>query len=140
MTTIDLLPEADKDAENAVYDALRTYNIDRFGPSGYKALQIALRDNEGKIIGGLMGETARGWLFIKLLFVPEEQRGKGLATRMLQMAEDEARARGCTGMQIDTMSPEALALYLRYGFTIAGRIEGLKGGHDLIWLTRRIDG
>ena len=140
MTTIDLLPEADKDAEKAVYDALRAYNIDRFGPSGYKALQIALRDNEGKVIGGLMGETARGWLFIKLLFVPEEQRGKGLATRMLQMAEDEARVRGCTGMQIDTMSPEALALYLRYAFRIAGRIEGLSGGHDLIWLTRRIDG
>lgn len=139
MTVIDLLPEADKDAEKAVYDALRAYNIDRFGPSGYKALHIVLRDDEGKVVGGLMGETARGWLFIKLLFVPKEQRGKGLATRMLQMAENEARARECVGMQIDTMSPEALTLYLRYGFMIAGRIEGLAGGHDLIWLTRRID-
>ncbi|MCX8996603.1 GNAT family N-acetyltransferase [Rhizobiaceae bacterium BDR2-2] len=136
----ELLADADEAAEDAVYSALRAYNIDRFGPSDQKPLQIVLRDGEGNVIGGLTGETARGWLFVKLLYVPEACRGRGLATRLLALAEEEARKRGCTGMQIDTMNPDALRLYRRYGFEIAGTLGALKGGHTLTWLANRIDG
>lgn len=134
----ELLDGADEDAEKVIYDALKAYNIDRFGPSNHKSLHIVLRDGDGRVTGGLIGETARGWLFIRLLFVPEQQRGQGLALRMLSMAEEEARKRGCTGMQIDTMSPDALKLYRRYGFEIAGSLVGLRDGHDLTWLTKRL--
>lgn len=138
MNEPEFLPEASDDVEKTIYDALRAYNIGRFGPSGYKALQIVLRNSEGQVTGGLIGETSRGWAFIRLLFVPEELRGQGIAKRMLSMVETEARARGCIGMQIDTMSPEALTLYQRFGFEIAGKLSGLSSGQDLTWLTKRL--
>lgn len=134
----ELLHEASEEAEKAIYEALRGYNVGRFGPSGYRKLQIVLKDNAGAVIGGLSGETSRGWLFIRLLFVPEEWRGQGIATRLLEMAEAEARQRGCTGIQIDTMSPEALRLYRRFGFAIAGEVPDLTGGLTLTWLTKRL--
>lgn len=135
---LELLQEASENAEKAIYEALRGYNVERFGPSGYRKLQIVLKDDGGAITGGLSGETSRGWLFIRLLYVPEEWRGRGLGLRLLEMAEAEARRRGCTGMQIDTMSPEALRLYQRFGFAIAGEMPDLTGGLTLTWLTKRL--
>lgn len=134
----ELLEQADDEAQKAIYDRLRAYNLDRFGPSGYKALQIVLRDDADAVTGGIVGETARGWLFIKLLFVPEEARGQGLAQRLLTMAETEAQRRGCTGAQIDTMNPQALKLYQKAGYEIAGRVPDMTGGISLTWLIKRL--
>ncbi|KXG85877.1 GNAT family N-acetyltransferase [Agrobacterium bohemicum] len=127
---------ADKDSEAAIFSALKAYNIDRFGPSDWQELVISLRDDDGTVIGGLCGHTARGWLYTKLLFIPETLRGNGLGPKLLAIAEDEARKRGCKGAYIDTLNPEALAIYQKCGYEIFGAIENFSGMESLSYLKK----
>ncbi|MDA5634084.1 MULTISPECIES: GNAT family N-acetyltransferase [Rhizobium/Agrobacterium group] len=128
---------ADADAEKAIRDPLVAYNIARFGESDKRELNITIRDDENAVTGGLVGYTGRGWLYVQLLFVPETMRGKGTAAKLLAMAEEEARKRGCTGAYIDTMNPDALRLYERYGFTRIGSLAPLSSGQSITWLEKR---
>ncbi|MCZ7480288.1 GNAT family N-acetyltransferase [Rhizobium rhizogenes] len=128
---------ADADAEKAIRDPLVAYNIARFGESDKRELNITIRDDENAVTGGLVGYTGRGWLYVQLLFVPETMRGKGTAAKLLAMAEEEARKRGCTGAYIDTMNPDALRTYQRYGFTRIGSLGPLSSGQSITWLEKR---
>jgi GNAT superfamily N-acetyltransferase len=62
----------------------------------------------------LDAETAE----IKRMFVAPSARGRGHARTMLRALEDEARARGCARVVLDTAAPlaEAAALYLAEGY------------------------
>jgi len=135
---IELSDGADKTANAAILAALKDYNLNRFGPAEWKDLVIALKDNDGAVIGGLSGHTARGWLYTALLFIPQDLRGQGLGPKLLGMAEDEARKRGCTGAYIDTMSPDALTLYQKCGYEIFGSIEDFGPGYALTYLKKSL--
>ncbi|TWF54596.1 GNAT family N-acetyltransferase [Neorhizobium alkalisoli] len=123
--------------EEVILDQLRSYNLKTFGESHRRELTIPLYDDEGTITGGLVGYTGRGWLYISMLYIPENLRGQGLATRIMTMADDEARSRGCIGAYIDTMNPDALRLYLKLGYEVIGRLDSLEGGHCVHWLQKR---
>ncbi|NTF32592.1 GNAT family N-acetyltransferase [Rhizobium skierniewicense] len=133
---ITISTAAEKDSEAAIFAALKAYNLDRFGPSDWQELTISLRDEAGKVTGGLCGHTARGWLYTSLLFIPEDIRGQGLGARLLAMAEDEARKRGCKGAYIDTMSQDALAVYQKCGYEIFGQIEDFSDTVSLSYLKK----
>jgi GNAT superfamily N-acetyltransferase len=125
--------------EATVLELLKAHNIAAFGESHRRELTIPLYDEGGSIHGGLVGYTGRGWLHVAMLFIPEELRGQGLGARMLNLAEAEARARGCIGAYIDTMNPQALRLYLRQGYHEIGSLKGLAGGHAVTWLEKPFD-
>lgn len=123
--------------EATILERLKAFNVATFGQSDRRDLAIELRDDNGTITGGLVGYTGRGWLYVSMLYVPESLRTQGLGTRMLAMAEDEARRRGCIGAYIDTMNPAALALYSRLGYATVGKLDALEGGHVITWLAKR---
>lgn len=123
--------------EEIILNRLKAYNVATFGQSDRRELAVPLYDDGGKVIGGLTGYTGRGWLYVAMLYIPDALRGRGLAARMLDMAEAEARARGCIGAYIDTMNPQALRLYLKQGYREIGRLRDLPGGHSVTWLEKR---
>lgn len=123
--------------EEIILDRLKAYNVATFGKSERRELAVPLHDGDGNLVGGLTGYTGRGWLYISMLYIPRELRGHGLAARMLDMAEAEARTRGCIGAYIDTMNPQALKLYRKQGYTEIGTLKDLAGGHSVTWLEKR---
>jgi GNAT superfamily N-acetyltransferase len=125
------------DEEQAVEDRLVAYNVATFGKSDRRPLSILLRDDAGVVEGGLIGYTARGWLYVRLLFIPEAHRGQGLAPRLLALAEAEAKARGCIGAYLDTMNPQALKTYLRCGYAANGSHGPMTGDLHITWLSKR---
>lgn len=124
--------------EKAVEAPLVAYNLDRFGQSDMQKLGIFLHDMDGNVEGGLVGRTARGWLYTQLIFIPDHLRGQGLAGRLLAAAETEARKRGCTGAYIDSMNPDAVAAYQKYGYEIAGGVGPFSAGNGLTWLSKKL--
>jgi len=137
--SLNITEEADDEAEAFIGKAIRNWNIARFGESNKRGLNILLHDGDGTVTGGLIGHTARGWLFVAMLFVPEALRGQGLARRLLALAEDEARRRGCLGAMIDTMNPDALRLYRKAGYEISGTSPAFDSGHCITWLAKRFE-
>lgn len=76
------------------------------------------------VAGGLVGRTWAGWLHIDLLWLPEDQRGTGLGTRLLHTAEELARARGCTDSRTETWDFQAPEFYRRNGYRVVAEIPG----------------
>ena len=86
----------DPAAEQVISEGLRGYNETQCGISDGRALNVVARDPEtNSPLGGITGHTSLGVLFIDLFFLPEALRRGGVGSRLLQLAEDEGRRRGC---------------------------------------------
>jgi GNAT superfamily N-acetyltransferase len=114
------------------------------GPGDYAELGVTARDVEAGLIGGLIGSTSHGWLLVKMLWVAEAARGRGLGTRLMARAETEALARGCHGAWLDTSSMRAEAFYRRLGYRPFGMLENRPGEqperHRRHFLCKRLSG
>lgn len=68
---------ADASVRQQIAGPLVRFNESQTGPINFRPLAVVLTDDEGKIVGGLWGGTAYGWLHVDLLIVPAEARGNG---------------------------------------------------------------
>ena len=73
-------------------------------------------------LAGLVGRTSLGLFFADLIFVPGSLRGGGLGAKVMQMAEAEAIARGCSQAFLFTIAFQAPEFYKRLGYEEFGRI------------------
>lgn len=78
----------------------------------------------GIVLGGLSGMIFGSYLEVKLLWVAEELRGKGVGAALLKRAEDEARARGCLHAIVDTFDFQAEGFYLKNQYIPYARLPG----------------
>jgi putative acetyltransferase len=64
----------------------------------------------------------RDYAEVKRMFIEPVRRGLGLAARLLQRLEDEARREGINLLRLETgpLQPEALGLFARSGFVRCG--------------------
>jgi len=82
------------------------------------------------------GRTSLGLLFIDLFFIPADLRRDGLGGRLLQLAEDEARRRGCVNAVLYTINFQAPGFYERHGYRILGSVPCLPPGTSRIFMTK----
>ena len=134
------LTDAPDDAERSVItDGLRTYNEAQAGPWDGRPLAILARDPQTKqVVGGLLGRTSLGLLRVDSFFLPEELRRDRLGTRILAMAEEEGRRRGCTRAVLSTLHFQAPGFYLKQGWEVAARIECEPPGHTRFYMTKKL--
>src|SRR5690349_9804486 len=99
-------PPADDAAE--VVKILSAYNARCVEPHDSNPLTILLRDEEGRVVGGLRGNTNWDWLYVSALALAESVRGQGWGSRILAAAEAEAARRGCHSVYLDTFDFQAL--------------------------------
>lgn len=134
---IELVDQPDEPLRQAIQAPLRDYNEKIGGPSGHRTLALSLRDAQGRIVGGLWGSTAYGWLYTQLLAVPADQHGKGLGTRLMAAAEDEARSRACHAAWVDTIFG-ARGFYERLGYRVFGELADHPLGFTRSFLTKAL--
>jgi len=124
---------------------MATVQVDRqLGPgkravlSGLRAFNtITLREKRG-IVGGVIGDTHLGWLFVQWFWIDEKYRGKGFGTRLLTTAEAEARKRGVKNVYLDTWSFQAPDFYKKLGYREFGRLDDYPPGHYRAWMTKAL--
>ena len=80
---------------------------------------IVASDGESPVGCGAIKEYAPGTMEVKRMFVLQERRGAGVATRVLGELERWARELGASRCILETgrKQPEAIALYLKNGYT-----------------------
>lgn len=136
---IELTDAPDERALKSILDGLRSFNAGEIGASDLRKLAVLIRkDAHGEVVGGLSGHTIRGWLYVDMLFVPDELRGKGLAAQLLSIAETEAVRRNCRAAWLDTINPKALELYERLGYRIFGELPDFADGRTCYYLQKRL--
>jgi GNAT superfamily N-acetyltransferase len=120
-----IVTEAPDAADTAVInDGLRAYNTEKAGYDDSKPLAVFVTDPAtGRVLGGLHGGSYMGQLRVDRFFLPEDHRRDRIGSRVLKMAEEEGRKRGCTRVTLNTMEIQAPGFYLKQGYTMAAKLD-----------------
>lgn len=105
-------------------------------PGAVRPLHLMLKDEAGQVVGGLSAHTYWDWLEVDDLYVPENWRGQGLGSSLLQTAEAVAAGRGARHSFLTTFAFQARGFYERHGYTVAGTLEGYPPRSAYFWMRK----
>jgi len=137
--TILVTDIVDRAAEEAIGGGLKKFNEEQSGIADRRPLAVILKDpDSGETLGGAIGRTSLGLLFLDLFFLPQTLRGSGLGTQILRLFEDEGRRRGCRSAVLYTISFQAPEFYARNGWQKFGEIPCDPPGTSRIFMTKSL--
>jgi hypothetical protein len=113
-------------------EQINAYNVARTGIDDARLLVAFVRDERGAIAAGVFGWTWGGCCEINYLWVAEALRG------LLVAAEQEAAARGCELLMLDTHSFQAPQFYQQRGYEIVGEVAGYPRGYSKFYLKKAL--
>ncbi len=134
MTRCDPSLEEQAFLEDRIYE----HNRDRTGRGDGRLFAFFLRNDEQEIVAGLSGWTWAGACEIRTLWVHPSLRGRGHGRALMEAAEREARARGCTVILLSSYSFQAPEFYQRCGYELVWRLEDFPPGHQNCYLVKRL--
>lgn len=98
---------------------------------------VVLRDEAGDLRGGARGIVRMGAVEIRILWLDEPLRGRGLGKDIVQAVETEARKRGARAALLDTYEFQAREFYERLGYACFGTFD-YPGGVKRFYLSRAL--
>jgi len=119
-------------------DQINRYNMAQVGAFDGRSLAIFVRNEQQEIVAGLSGYTWAGMCEINFLWVQPELRAQGYGGRLLEAAEQEARARGCAIVILGTYSFQAPAFYQQRGYEVVGSIDDCPPRHTNYYLKKML--
>lgn len=133
-----VVSDADGGLRERLDEEINAFNAAITGHHDGRLLCITVRGKSGDLHAGLHGWTWGGCGYIDLLWVRDDQRGRGLGTRLLATAEREIQRRGCDRVALSTHSFQAPDFYVRFGYQECGRTPAYPHGYDHIHLLKRL--
>jgi GNAT superfamily N-acetyltransferase len=79
-------------------------------------IQLVIKSDEEKVIGGLHGYSVLGTMTLDCIWVDEKCRGQGYGKELMEHAEEVAKERGCIALQTACFSFQNLDFLTNYGF------------------------
>lgn len=130
---------ADEQARAVVGQGLHRFNESQVGVFDNTPLDVLIRDETtGDVVGGLVGRTSLGLLFVDYFHVPESLRGRGHGAHALALAESEASRRGCAMAVLFTMAVQAPGFYEKCGYEEFGRVASTPPGNARIFMRKEL--
>jgi GNAT superfamily N-acetyltransferase len=114
------------------------YNKEQAGDNKFNRLCFVLQAPDQEIVGGVLGEIYWDWLYIDLLWVKDDLRGRGYGHRLLTHAEDEARQRGAKNAFLDTFSFQSPDFYKQHGYQVFGELQDFPPGNQRYFFTKEL--
>jgi len=124
------------DEWGAIGGGINNYNQAQAGEDGAQRVCFVLHSKEEKIVGGVIGLIYWDWFYLDLMWIEEEYRGQGYGSRLLTLAEEEARKRDAQHAHLDTFSFQAPDFYKKHGFRVFGELCDFPSGHQRFYLTK----
>ena len=138
-TRIEIAVNPGEAERSAILFPLNAFNVASAGDPKPEKVALLVRDElTNEIIGGLYGSIFYRWLFIELLAVPEQTRGQGTGSRLMEMAEELAREKGCVGIWLDTFDFQAPEFYPKHAFTRFGQLDEFPPGHQRYFFQKQL--
>lgn len=121
--------------EEFVIDSLWQHNSN-YDEVDITPLFVTLRDENNKILGGVVARTWWQGLEIQYLWVSDRERGKGSGKTLMLKAEEVARQRGCQMAYVDTFDFQARGFYEKLGYQVYGSMDGYLGKYTRFYLKK----
>jgi GNAT superfamily N-acetyltransferase len=120
--------ESSADDKKHINNQLFKYNLAHFPEDlrgRYEEISLFLRDKDGNVRGGILGDVCWNWLEIHSLMVDEEIRKFGYGSKLLSEIEQIALERKCDFIKVDTLSFQALGFYEKHSYQVFGCIDNV---------------
>jgi GNAT superfamily N-acetyltransferase len=125
--------------EALVEQGLADFNEQQTGYRDWRALAALARDPDtGETLGGMIGRTSYGLMFIDTVFLPEALRGQDLGSRLLAIMEEEGARRGCQMGFLYTITFQAPEFYVRHGWQEFGRVACHPPGSARVFMSKKL--
>jgi putative acetyltransferase len=126
--------------QKPLYPPESHHGIDIAALSAANVLFAVARDEEGKALGCGAIVVGPGFGELKRMFVRPENRGQGIAAKLLEFLEGQAAAKGCTTFMLETgpSQPEALSFYARCGYERRGPFGGYGPDPFSVFMEKRV--
>lgn len=129
---------APTEADNAVVrEGIVAFNESILGERD-KAFSIFLKDNLGKVLGGIEAFLGSESIYIDTLWVEEKLQKQGYGKKLLAAAESEAIKNGCIFSLVDTWDFQAEGFYIKHGYEVIGEMKKYWLGHSKIFLRKSL--
>lgn len=129
----------DEQVASMIGDGLDRFNALQTGYSDKQPLAVVVKHPDtGQVLGGAVGRSSLGLLFLDLFYLPESLRGSGLGTQILLAFEAEGRRRNCRSAVLYTISFQAPGFYERNGWHIFGEIPCEPPGTSRVFMTKAL--
>jgi len=141
MSTFKIEP-CSKDNIKIIVDSLNSYNLNKVSAVAdvWTRLEYVIKDDNGIEIGGILaGIGYWNGLEIKILWVKETHRRKGIGRLLLEHTENIAKQKGAYISMVDTFDFQAENFYLKNSYQIIGEINGFPKGHRRIYFSKKLN-
>jgi len=128
----------DESAWGIIGQGISNYNEQQAGNDKAQHLCFVLQGPDKLIVGGVIGAIYWDWLYVDLMWLKDELRGRGYGHRLLTLVEDEARRRGAKNVYLDTFSFQAPNFYKQHGYQVFGELLDFPPGHQRYFLTKQL--
>jgi GNAT superfamily N-acetyltransferase len=118
-------------------DQINEFNHATVGDDFHEMLSVET-DGDGELLAGLYGWSWGGTCWIEALWVREDMRRQRFGSRLLTVAETEARRRGCGQIALETHTFQAPLFYEQHGFEIVGTLTDYPAGYSKLLLRKQI--
>jgi GNAT superfamily N-acetyltransferase len=126
------------DDARVVTEGLLEFNRAVIGDPNEVQFGVFVRDEAGRVVGGMLGHVRWQWGYVAKLWLPDELRGRGVGTRVMQELESYARRHHCLGIYLDTFEYQALPFYEKLGYEQFGVLEGYPPGYRQFHLRKAL--
>jgi len=138
---IQLIAELDA-YQDSLYPPEARYALDLASLKQPNVLFAVARDGQGRAVGcgAIVLDATHGEL--KRMYVHPQNRGGGVARRLLALLEEQARAIGCTELMLETgpYQPEALGFYASSGYERCGPFGSYRDDPLSVFMRKRFAG
>ena len=129
---------AEEPAWDEIGGGINAHNKQYGGEEHFQRLCYVVKDAAGAVVGGVIGEMYWGWLFVNLMWLRADLRGRGYGHQLLERIEAEARQRGAKQVYLDTFSFQAPDFYKQHGYRVFGELKDFPPGHTRFFMTKEL--
>lgn len=119
-------------------DRLYEFNSAQTGLDDGQLFAFLVRNEQEEIVAGVSGWTWAHACEIRTLWVHPDFRGQGYGQSLLEAAEQEAQARGCKIILLNTYSFQAPAFYQKHGYELAWQLNDFPPGHRSNYFVKQL--
>jgi len=125
-----------------LYPAESHYGIDIKALSAPNVLFAVARDEQGSAVACAAIVLEANYGELKRMFTSPGFRGRGIAGRLLNFLEAEARSRGCRHFALETgyLQSEAIAMYERFGYLRCGPFGSYPDDPNSVFMVKDVSG
>lgn len=126
-----------KDYESKIHKEITKFNKEKNSigyfseqrPQGYGETFgfYAIKDNQ--LIGGIIANKKMQWIDVSIVFIEEEYRGQGIASKLISRMETYCKENDLVGIHLYTLDFQAKGFYEKLNFELIAQIKDWPRNH-----------